>query len=175
MCCVLFSAVPSAPPSSISTSSTPTTITVQWGMVPCIHRNGEITDYSVRYGGGGSTVTRPVSGGDTRQATISGLTPSTDYTIEVAAVNNEGTGPYSTGIVERTPGQWMMTVHVLYLINPQRMHRRVTVLVVCVYVHVCICVSVCYHSSTNTAHFYAQNKVYRGLFRLSQCLVDRFV
>ena len=104
MCCVLFSAVPSAPPSSIDTSSTPTTITVQWEMVRCIYRNGEITGYSVRYSGGGSTDTMPVMGGDNRQATISGLTPSTDYTIEVAAVNDAGTGPYSTGMVQRTAG-----------------------------------------------------------------------
>ena len=104
MCCVLFSAVPSPLPSSISTSSTPTTITVQWGEVECIDRNGEITGYSVRYSGGGSTDTMPVSGGDTRQTTISGLTPSTDYTIKVAAVNSVGAGPYSTGMVERTAG-----------------------------------------------------------------------
>ena len=64
----------------------------------------------MRYGGGGSTDTRFASGGGTRQATISGLTPFTDYTIEVAAVNNEGTGPYSTGMVGRTPGELMMSV-----------------------------------------------------------------
>ena len=111
MCCVFFSVAPSAAPSSISTSSTPTTITVQWGMVPCIQRNGEITGYSVRYSGGGSTQTITVSGADTRQYTISGLTPSTDYTIEVAAVNSKGPGPYSTDVVRRTAGEWMMTVH----------------------------------------------------------------
>ena len=107
---VLFSAAPSVPPSSISTTSTPTTITVQWGELECIDRNGEITGYSVRYSGGGSTDTVSVSGGGARQTTISGLTPSTDYTIEVAAVNNEGTGPYSTGMVVRTPGELMVTV-----------------------------------------------------------------
>ena len=107
---MLFSAAPSAPPSSIDTSSTPTTITVQWGEVNCIHRNGEITGYSVRYSGGGSTQTMPATGGDTRQTTISGLTPSTDYIIEVAAVNNAGTGPYSTDMVIRTPGELMVTV-----------------------------------------------------------------
>ena len=101
MSCVLFSAAPSAPPSPISTSSTPTTITVQWRMVLCIHRNGEITGYSVRYSG---TQTMAVSGADVTETTISGLTPSTDYTLEVAAVNNAATGPYSNGMVERTAG-----------------------------------------------------------------------
>ena len=98
------SAVPSSPPTSVSATSTPTTITVQWGEVECIHRNGEITGYSVRYTGGGSTDTVSVSGANARQTTISGLTPSTDYTIEVAPVNSVGTGPYSSTIVEATDG-----------------------------------------------------------------------
>ena len=96
---------PSAAPSNVRvTGATSTTITVQWGEVECIHRNGEITGYSVRYIGGGSTDTRSVSGGDTRRTTISGLIPSTDYTIEVAAVNNEGTGQYSVSIIRVTQG-----------------------------------------------------------------------
>ena len=32
-------------------------------------------------------------GGDARQATISGLTPLTEYSVQVAIVNNAGTGP----------------------------------------------------------------------------------
>ena len=35
---------------------------------------------------------------------ISGLTPSTTYTIEVAAVNSAGTGVYSDAITELTLG-----------------------------------------------------------------------
>ena len=101
----ILCAVPSSAPTSVSATSTPTTITVQWGMVPCIHRNGEITGYSVRYSGGGSTDTVSVSGANARQTTISGLTPSTDYTIEVAAVNSVGTGPYSSAIIEATDGK----------------------------------------------------------------------
>ena len=37
-----------------------------------------------------------VSGGSVTEATISGLTPSTTYSIEVAAVNSAGTGVYSS-------------------------------------------------------------------------------
>ena len=118
-----------------SSQFTSSTITVQWGMVPCIQRNGEIVGYSVRYSGGGSTDTRLVAGGAARQTTISGLTPFTDYTIEVAAVNDAGTGQYSTGMVERTVGEWMMTVHVLYfLAHAQEGYG------VCVCVCVCVCV-----------------------------------
>ena len=39
---------------------------------------------------------------------ISGLTPSTTYTIEVAAVNSAGTGVYSDAIIELT---WGMYIH----------------------------------------------------------------
>ena len=45
-------------------------------------------------------------GGGARQATISGLSPSTSYTVQVAAVNGAGTGPYSSGISVRTSGRF---------------------------------------------------------------------
>jgi len=90
--------VPSAPPTSVSTSDvTSSSITVQWAVVDCIHHTGNITGYSVQYGvqGIGSTQTESVSGGATIEATISGLEPATNYSIEVAAVNSAGTGVYS--------------------------------------------------------------------------------
>ena len=90
--------VPSAAPTSVRESGvTSSSITVQWGAVDCIHHNGDITGYSVRYGvqGSGSTQIINVSGGDTRQTTISGLNPSTTYSIQVVAVNSAGTGVYS--------------------------------------------------------------------------------
>ena len=56
----------------------------------------------MRYGVQGSTVgdrtVQMVSGGGTTQTTISGLTPSTTYSIEVAAVNSAGVGVYSERI-----------------------------------------------------------------------------
>ena len=95
---------PSAAPTSVSVSEvTSSSITVQWGAVDCIHRNGDI-GYSVRYGvqGSGSTQTMNVSGGSVTEATISGLTLSTTYSIEVAAVNSAGTGAYSDVIMNTT-------------------------------------------------------------------------
>ena len=69
----------------------------------CIHRNGDITGYSVRYGVQGSgTQTVSVPGGGATIITISGLTPSTTYSIEVAAVNSAGTGVYSLAVISET-------------------------------------------------------------------------
>ena len=96
---------PSAAPTSVRESEvTSSSITVQWGAVDCIHHNGDITGYSVQYGveGSGSTQTRDVSGGDTRQTTISGLSAATVYTVEVAAVNSADIGVYSDPITAET-------------------------------------------------------------------------
>ena len=104
---VLSLTAPSAPPSSVTvTDVTSSTISVQWGSVPCIHQNGDITGYSVQYEvmGSGNTQTIPVSGAATTQTTISGLTPSTTYSIEVAAVNNDLIGQYNTVETALTEG-----------------------------------------------------------------------
>ena len=110
MCIPLFHAFSSAPstsPTSVSVSEvTSSSITVQWGAVDCIHRNGDITGYTVAYGvqGNGSTQTVNVSGGAATQTIISELTPSTNYSIEVAAVNSVGTGVYNNLIFHLTRG-----------------------------------------------------------------------
>ena len=89
----------------MSATSTSSSITVQWEMVPCIHRNGNITGYSVQYTGGGSIDSTPVPGGSVMEATISGLVPSTTYSIQVAAVNSAGTGDYSDHVIIETHSQ----------------------------------------------------------------------
>ena len=93
---IVFLSIPPAPsaaPTSVSTSSeSSSSITVQWEMVPCIHRNGDITGYSVKYSG--ETVS--VSGDDVTEVTITGLTASTTYSVQVAAVNDAGTGSLSS-------------------------------------------------------------------------------
>ena len=104
-CCL--SSVPTAAPESVTALSvTSSTITVQWGMVPCIHQNGPITGYSVRYGVMGSeereTVT--VSGASETETIISDLTSSTTYVVQAAAVNGNGTGVYSSNESALTRG-----------------------------------------------------------------------
>ena len=96
-----FPPAPSSPPTSVSISDvTNSSITVQWGPVDCIHRNGDITGYSVRYGvqGNGSSQNIMISGGGTFQANITELFSATLYTIEVAALNNAGIGVYSNPV-----------------------------------------------------------------------------
>ena len=103
---VLLSTVPSGAPGPITLITvTPNSATVQWGEVPCLQRNGETTDYTVTVTNSGGMVEGTASVDvDARQATISGLTPSTQYTVSVAAVNSAGTGPPTTLSVE-TPGE----------------------------------------------------------------------
>ena len=96
---------PSAAPNSVSVSEvTSSSITVRWWTVPCIHRNGDITGYRIRAMTSGEN-DRSETVDDVREATISGLTPSTEYTVSVAAVNSQDTGPYSDGIVSSTDGK----------------------------------------------------------------------
>ena len=94
------SPAPSAAPRSVSVSEvTSSSITVQWGAVPCIHRNGDITKYKVRYGEVGITegdrTVRMVSDFSGGMYTITGLSTGTVYTVEVAAKTSAGTGVYS--------------------------------------------------------------------------------
>ena len=83
----------------------------------CIDRNSEISGYTVRYGPvGGTAANDSVSGTNHRAYTAVGLTPSTNYSIEVAAVNSDGVGPFSSTIFVRTPdldSEWGGGVNVL--------------------------------------------------------------
>ena len=84
-------------------------ILVEWeGLTQCRLVNGHIVGYRVQYGvqqSGGLVLTKEVtgnwsSGGETD---LTGLTPSTNYSIAVAAVNEEGTvGPYSDPVIVET-------------------------------------------------------------------------
>ena len=90
-------AAPSAPPEDISVISSTFSMTVQWKPVPCIHHNGNITGYSIRYHKQGreeeehQNITIPA---DNTTVSIDELQPSTKYVIEVAALNSAGTGIY---------------------------------------------------------------------------------
>ena len=73
--------------------------------MPCLDRNGEITGYRAHAVRNGMVEETASVGGGVRQVTISGLSSSTLYTVQVAAVNGAGTGPYSS-ISVRTSGRF---------------------------------------------------------------------
>ena len=93
---MLSSTAPTGAPDGISEGPvTANSITVQWGEVLCLDRNGEITGYTVEVTLSGMVVaTENVNDGSARRGTVSGLNPSTDYFVLVAAVNSVGTGPF---------------------------------------------------------------------------------
>ena len=82
-------------------------ITVQWGPVDCIHRNGDITGYYICYevSDASSSETCVSSSSDASESVISGLEPNTKYIIRVAATNSVGTGPFSPIITIETDGK----------------------------------------------------------------------
>ena len=99
--CVI-AAGPSAPPSDVTADGMSTSITVQWGAVPCADQNGPITGYSVRYGemGSGSSQTVTVSGASVTEVTLSSLLKYTNYSVRVAAVNSADTGVFSEPVLQ---------------------------------------------------------------------------
>ena len=89
---------PSGAPASLTLGPvTANSVTLQWGAVPCLHRNGEITSYTViaRNSDGIEEQNTNINAA-ARQAVISGLTPSTQYTLSLDAVNGAGIGPFTT-------------------------------------------------------------------------------
>ena len=109
-CDALYYLQPSAPGDSPlevrALATSPISITIRWGRVPCINRNSNITGYMVRYSkDGGRTVDVSVSGTgqSDRICTPTLLTPNTSYSIQVAGVSSTGAvGPFSTTITETT-------------------------------------------------------------------------
>ena len=92
---------PSAPPKDISVISSTFSMTVQWKPVPCIHRNGNITGYSIRYHKQGREEEEHeniIIPADNTTVSINELQPSSKYVIEVAALNSVGTGIYGNVI-----------------------------------------------------------------------------
>ena len=101
---------------------TSSSITVQWGPVDCIHRNGDITGYSVRYGSETVSVSGDSSGG---MYVISGLMPSTTYSIQVAAETSAGTGPYSDLRIVNTNSEEITTTCMhSYSVSPHQLYYQ---------------------------------------------------
>ena len=83
-----------------------TVISVQWdGLIPCSQVNGLIVEYRVQYTAG---VVQSIDvAGEWNvmkaQTSLTGLTPYTNYSTKVAAVNEQGdVGLYSDPIITQT-------------------------------------------------------------------------
>ena len=84
-----------------------TSITIAWDAVNCIERNSNITGYVVHYTppstSGNDSVMVSGIGDAGGMVTIDGLAPSTQYSIQVAAVNSNGdVGVLSTALSVQT-------------------------------------------------------------------------
>ena len=95
------STVPSSPPQNVMvTSVNPASLRVSWQLPSTINYNGPITGHMIRYNGGGTSNMINVNSGTIH--TISGLVAFVDYSVTVAAVNVNGTGPFSISVVRRS-------------------------------------------------------------------------
>ena len=95
---------PSAPPTSVTVSEvTSSSITVRWGAVDCIHRNGNITGYLVRYRNTTAGTMQDISVSSVTEYTITDLIPSTAYGVRVGTVNSAG-GNFSNEVITMTEG-----------------------------------------------------------------------
>ena len=91
----MFFVAPNRAPGHVVSSTTSTSVKVSWDAVECTECNNEITDYTmVLQEQDGAEIPGEVNVMD-RTFTASGLTPHTNYTFTVAAVNSMGTGPLS--------------------------------------------------------------------------------
>ena len=85
------------------TSINPASLTVSWQPPLEIDHNGPITAYMIQYTRVGSDSIMIVTvTSETTAHTISGLVAYVDYSVIIAAVNVNGTGPFSVPVVGRS-------------------------------------------------------------------------
>ena len=97
------STAPTGVPGGLTSASVESRLlSLVWETVLCLHQGGPITGYWLRYSNGSERYTVNIIGKDNRQYNLTGLTPFTSYSVHVAAVNDEGTGPYSTPLTVET-------------------------------------------------------------------------
>ena len=90
----LYSSAPSAPPGDITVvDRTLFNITISWQPVHCVHRNGKITGYVIKYQEIDSEEMM-VGGIMGNNYTLTGLQSLTTYLIQVAANNTVGIGVF---------------------------------------------------------------------------------
>ena len=88
-------------------SATLDSITVTWDELSCVDRNGALTGYRIEYGVTSFNNMETVTG---TSFTATRLCPTNTYMFRVAAVNVNGTGPYSTTVSIPPPPPLTVTV-----------------------------------------------------------------
>ena len=92
-------------------------MTISWGEVACQDKNSVIVEYRVLYGAVTSGVEGTVATSG-RTLTVNGLSPYTNYSIEVSAVNSDGAmGPNSSPLFVVTHQSSMSSFTALYKIQ----------------------------------------------------------
>ena len=95
------STVPSSPPQNVMVISVnPASLMVSWEIPSTINYNGPITGHVIRYTRDGTSDIMNVNSGTTH--TISELVTFVNYSVTVATVNVNGTGPFSDPVVGRS-------------------------------------------------------------------------
>ena len=94
---------------------------VSFNPPPIIDHNGQLTGYAIRYNRVGSGVTKSVTT-TTTTIFISGLDKFVNYSVTVASMNVNGTGPFSnppvvqpTGKISCQPVTLQQCMHTVYL------------------------------------------------------------
>ena len=102
------STVPHSPPRDVMVEShNPASLMVSWRPPANRDRNGPITGYAINYSRNGSSnvISINVTGPNGRTVTISELTPYVNYSVAVAAMTVNGTGPFSDPPVVNRSGE----------------------------------------------------------------------
>ena len=90
------STVPSSPPREVMVESyNPASLNVTWQLPPDRDRNGPITGYVIQHTRVGSSDMMSVNVTSRTTHTISGLVAYVNYSVIVAAMTVNGTGPFS--------------------------------------------------------------------------------
>ena len=90
------STVPNSPPRDVMVEThNPASLNVSWRPPATRDRNGPITGYVIQYAKVGSSDMMSVNVASGTTYTISGLVAYVDYSVIVAAMTVNGTGPFS--------------------------------------------------------------------------------
>ena len=94
---------PSSPPLNVMvTSIIPASLMVSWQPLLAINHNGVITGYVIIYTEIEGNVVRSVTVNSGTRYVLSGLVPYVDYSVIVAAINVNGTGPFNNPVIGRS-------------------------------------------------------------------------